>query len=106
VRATALGELRRALRADPSAVSALLAGVEGTDAAAPAVVGRLAAALLRCCAGENRTILSRRVQRLAAQCLGELGAVDPGRIDMPVAPAEKLSSGTTVGLCTLNQVDP
>jgi serine/threonine-protein kinase ATR len=56
------------------------------------------AALLRCCAGEGRTLLSRRVQRLAAQCLGELGAVDPGRIDMPVAPAEKLSSGNTAEL--------
>ena len=73
-----------------------MAGAEGTDAAAPAhpAMGRLVAALLRCCAGENRTILSRRVQRLAAQCLGELGAVDPGRIDMPAAPSEKLSKGT------------
>jgi hypothetical protein len=40
VRATALGELRRALRSDPSAVSVLLAGAED-DATAPAVVGRL-----------------------------------------------------------------
>ena len=93
VRATALGELRRALRADPGAVSALLAGAE-EDATAPAVVGRLVAALLRCCASENRTVVSRRVQRLAAQCLGELGALDPGRVDLPVAPAEKLSDGT------------
>ena len=93
VRATALGELRRALRADPGAVSALLAGAE-EDATAPAVVGRLVAALLRCCASENRTVVSRRVQRLAAQCIGELGALDPGRVDLPVAPAEKLSDGT------------
>ena len=93
VRATALGELRRALRADPGAVSALLAGAE-EDATAPAVVGRLVAALLRCCASENRTVVSRRVQRLAAQCIGELGALDPGRVDLPVAPAEKLGDGT------------
>jgi serine/threonine-protein kinase ATR len=98
VRATALGELRRALRANPPAVSALIAGVEGTDAVAPAVVGRLVAALLRCCAGENRTVLARRVQRLAAQCLGELGAIDPGRIDMPLAPAEKLGRGDSASL--------
>ena len=98
VRATALGELRRALRADPSAVSALLAGAGEDGVAAPAVVGRLVAALLRCCAGENRTILSRRAQRLAAQCFGELGAVDPGRIDMPTASAESLTTGTTHAL--------
>jgi serine/threonine-protein kinase ATR len=89
VRATALGELRRALRADPAAVSALVAGAE-EDAAAPAVVGRLVAALLRCCASDNRTVISRRVQRLAVQCLGELGAIDPGRVDLPAASAEKL----------------
>ena len=38
--------------------------------------------------------MSRKVHRLAAQCLGELGAIDPGRIDMPVASAEKVTLGT------------
>ena len=94
VRATALGELRRALRADPAAVSALLAGGEGDAGWSDRVVGRLVAALLRCFAGEGRTALSRKVHRLAAQCLGELGAIDPGRIDMPVATAEKVTLGT------------
>ena len=109
VRATALGELRRALRADKPAVSALLAGLhEGASDAgfrdsgvtlnSDQLVGRLFAALLRCFAGEGRTVLSRKVHRLAAQCLGELGAIDPGRIDMPVATAERVTPGNASDL--------
>ena len=136
VRATALGELRRALRADPAAVSDLLSNGEDEgrrvagarissrapggrapgpgdgDAANDArdashfstersvaswetsaeVVGRCIAALLRCCVSENRTAISLRTQRLAAACLGELGAIDPGRVDLPLASTEKLSA--------------
>ena len=125
VRATALGELRRALRVDPAEVSKLLNGTHddpssglltkrvstGTqhgnapshrDSAAD-VVGRLVAALLRCCVSENRTALSLRVQRLAAVCLGELGAVDPGRIDLPIALSEKLS-GAAAGVKLANKL--
>ena len=118
VKATALGELRRALRLDPGEVSKLLNGADevgssgllnsrtstggagsggGHHAATTTadVVGRLVAALLKCCVSENRTALSLRVQRLAAACLGELGAVDPGRIDLPIASTEKLSGAAS-----------
>ena len=124
VRATALGELRRALRADPAAVSELLSNGESRTGSGsthrvsaraagtcdvPAetsrnardretsaeVVGRCIAALLRCCVSENRTAVSLRTQRLAAACLGELGAIDPGRVDLPLASTEKLSAAAS-----------
>ena len=123
VRATALGELRRALRADPAAVSELLSNGESRTGSGSThrvsaraagtcdvpggsgetlnretsaeVVGRCIAALLRCCVSENRTAVSLRTQRLAAACLGELGAIDPGRVDLPLASTEKLSAAAS-----------
>ena len=100
VRAAPRGRAPAARSRRPGAVSALSRRCSRSfDATwAPAAVGRWTAALLRCCASDarrrRRTVVSRRVQRLAAQCIGELGALDPGRVDLPVAPAEKLSDGT------------
>ena len=95
VRTTALAEIRRRV-SNPehgTEIQELVQGVEGT--AADSIMSNLVAALLKCCEGEGSGEASRRVQRAAAQCLSELGAIDPGRLLIPSRQVQPLNSEST-----------
>ena len=96
VRATALAEIRRRVSNPEYAneIQELIQGVEGT--AADAIMSDLIAALLKCAEGEGSGEASRLVQRAAAQCLSELGAIDPGRLLIASRNVEPLDDQSTV----------
>ena len=101
VRATALAEIRRRVSSieNLAEIQDLIQGVEGT--AADPVVSSMVEALLKCCEGEGSSETSRRVQRAAAQCLSELGAIDPGRLLIAPRPVQTLNSEHIVVASTL-----
>lgn len=92
VRATALAEIRRRLKSPENGneIQELIQGFEG--AAADTTMSALVSALLKCCEGEGSSEASRRVQRAAASCLSELGAVDPGRLLIETQSVQPLHS--------------
>ena len=92
VRTTALTEIRRRVSNPDNGmeIQGLIQGVEGT--AADPIMSALVAALLKCCEGEGSSEASRRVQRAAAQCLSELGAIDPGRLLIASQQVQALNS--------------
>lgn len=95
VRATALAEIRRRLKSPENGneIQELILGVEGS--AADSTMSALVAALLKCCEGEGSSEASRRVQRAAASCLSELGAIDPGRLLIESQSVQALHSDCT-----------
>lgn len=96
VRATALAEIRRRVSNPENAneIQSLIQGIEGT--AAEPVMSAMIEALLKCCEGEGSGETSRRVQRAAAQCLSELGAIDPGRLLIAPQPVQALNSNSKI----------
>jgi hypothetical protein len=65
----------------------------GAAADARALVSDLTSALLRCCDNAARTRLAMSLKQMCAQCLGLLGAVDPGRLHVSLPKPEPLESG-------------
>eukprot|EP00850_Spirogloea_muscicola_P009313 SM000052S17705 [mRNA] locus=s52:211237:225088:+ [translate_table: standard] len=81
----AASELKKLIREHRHGVDALVTTESSSQAEA---ISQLVAALLRICTLDSRSPLSQRLRLLGAECLGELGAVDPGRlqVELPQRP--------------------
>eukprot|EP00850_Spirogloea_muscicola_P000260 SM000001S04662 [mRNA] locus=s1:1542427:1556327:- [translate_table: standard] len=78
-------ELKKLIREHRHGVDTLVTTESSSQAEA---ISQLVAALLRICILDSRSPLSQRLRLLCAECLGELGAVDPGRlqVELPQRP--------------------
>ncbi|CAM6089350.1 unnamed protein product [Calypogeia fissa] len=72
-------ELRKVMQAQRRDMTTMLAGESAMDVD---VVSNLVTALLRGCGEESRTSISQRLKMACAECLGELGAVDPVKLQV------------------------
>eukprot|EP00850_Spirogloea_muscicola_P002685 SM000010S04323 [mRNA] locus=s10:934582:948443:- [translate_table: standard] len=81
----AASELKILIREHRHGVDTLVTTESSSQAEA---ISQLVAALLRICTLDSRSPLSQRLRLLCAECLGELGAVDPGRlqVELPQRP--------------------
>jgi serine/threonine-protein kinase ATR len=77
VRCAVLGEFRHLMRVQRAELNGLVA-LGGDDV--ERLLGLLVAGLLKGCSEEARTQLSNKLKMLCAECLGELGALDPARL--------------------------
>ena len=87
VRFTAAGELRklfRARRGNPAHFD--------VESVCPdqATLSRLVSALLRGCAEQSRTSHGQQLKLLCAECLGDLGAVDPAKLHVELRKQSKM----------------
>lgn len=77
VRCAVLGEFRHLMRVQRAEWNDLVArGGPNVEK----LLGLLVAGLLKGCSEEARTQLSNKLKMLCAECLGELGALDPARL--------------------------
>ncbi|KAG6548304.1 hypothetical protein Mapa_010357 [Marchantia paleacea] len=79
VRYTTASELSKVMRAQRREITAMLVAEVSMDVA---VISSLVTALLRGCAEESRRAMSQRLKLACAECLGELGAVDPVKLQV------------------------
>ncbi|KAL2643558.1 hypothetical protein R1flu_011145 [Riccia fluitans] len=79
VRYTTASELNKVMRAQRREITAMLVAEVSMDVA---VISSLVTALLRGCAEESRRAMSQRLKLACAECLGELGAVDPVKLQV------------------------
>ena len=103
VRATALQALCNLLSQRRDWTMKLLTA-EGGDSGSIAessessLVSRLISALLRCCEPEAGNVASFQAQRVCAECLGLLGAVDPSRVKVDLQPLAAMCRQASVWL--------
>eukprot|EP01018_Ginkgo_biloba_P009013 Gb_37326 [translate_table: standard] len=74
VRYTTASELTKLLRGRREAVNEMILGEVASDLN---IISLLITSLLRGCAEESRTPVGQRLKLVCAECLGDLGAVDP-----------------------------
>ncbi len=79
VRYVTAGELNKVLHSKRKDIDAMLLGEAAQDAD---VISSLVTALLRGCVEESRTAMSQRLKMACAECLGELGAIDPVKLQV------------------------
>eukprot|EP00897_Mesotaenium_endlicherianum_P000569 jgi/Mesen1/10512/ME000083S10013 len=79
VRYMAAAELKKVIKGRHPEVSTM---VMGDSASAAGAVSNLVAMLLKGCAEESRTALSQRLKLVCAECLGELGGIDPAKLQV------------------------
>ncbi|KAJ7539120.1 hypothetical protein O6H91_11G077400 [Diphasiastrum complanatum] len=72
-------ELKKVLRAKRKDITSMILGEAAIDAD---VISNLFTALLRGCAEESRTSIGQKFKLVCAECLGELGAVDPVKLQV------------------------
>ncbi|KAG0625577.1 hypothetical protein M758_2G066000 [Ceratodon purpureus] len=81
VRYMTASELNVVLRSHRKEIAAMMIGEDSLDAD---VISRLVTALMRGCVEESRTSMSQKLRMACALCLGELGAVDPVKLQVDV----------------------
>ncbi|KAH9318621.1 hypothetical protein KI387_020390 [Taxus chinensis] len=87
VRYTTAMELTKLLRARREDVHAMILGEVSSDSD---VLSRLITSLLRGCAEESRTLVGQKLKLVCAECLGDLGAVDPVKCQRSVCQRFKI----------------
>lgn len=81
VRYMTASELKKVLRSKRKEIAAMIIGEASLDAD---VISCLVSALMRGCVEESRTAMSQKLKMACALCLGELGAVDPVKLQVSI----------------------
>lgn len=103
VRYMTASELNKLLCSNRKEIAAMMIGEESADAD---VISNLVTALMRGCVEESRTAVSQKLKMACALCLGELGAIDPVKLQVIFSFSDHLCSCGSISSINITKLPP